>query len=89
MIQAVGGADFVLLVTEPTPFGLNDLKLAVETIRELTYPAVAINRSTIGNNKVGITVTRKKYLLSWKYPRTEKLPKPTPKEIFFRPLAPL
>ncbi|KJS81775.1 MAG: (4Fe-4S)-binding protein [Peptococcaceae bacterium BICA1-8] len=53
MIQAVRGSDFVLLVTEPTPFGLNDLKLAVETIRELNLPfAVCINRSTIGDNKV-------------------------------------
>lgn len=53
MIQAVRGADFVLLVTEPTPFGLSDLKLAVETIRQLNLPfAVCINRSTIGNEKV-------------------------------------
>jgi len=53
MIQAVRGADFVLLVTEPTPFGLNDLKLAVETIRKLNLPfAVCINRSTIGDNRV-------------------------------------
>src|SRR5690606_20399369 len=30
VIQSVKGSNFVLLVTEPTPFGLNDLKLAVE-----------------------------------------------------------
>lgn len=53
MIQAVKGSDFVLLVTEPTPFGLNDLKLAVETIRELGIPfALCLNRSTIGDEKV-------------------------------------
>ncbi len=46
VIEAVRGADFVLLVTEPTPFGLNDLKLAVSMIRELKIPfAVVINRS--------------------------------------------
>jgi len=46
MIEAVKGADFVLLVTEPTPFGLNDLKLAVGMVRELKIPfAVVINRS--------------------------------------------
>ncbi|MGI6226344.1 MAG: ATP-binding protein [Peptococcales bacterium] len=45
MIQAVRGADFVLLVTEPTPFGLSDLKLAVETLRQLNLPfAVGVNR---------------------------------------------
>ena len=46
VIEAVKGADYVLLVTEPTPFGLNDLKLAVGMVRELGIPfAVVINRS--------------------------------------------
>ena len=46
VIVAVKGADFVLLVTEPTLFGLNDLKLAVAMIKELKIPfAVIINRS--------------------------------------------
>ena len=42
-----------MLVTEPTPFGLNDLKLAVGMVRELKLPfAVAINRSDIGDDGV-------------------------------------
>jgi len=46
VIEAIKGSDFVLLVTEPTPFGLNDLKLAVGMVRELKIPfAVVINRS--------------------------------------------
>ena len=46
VIEAVKDSDFVLLVTEPTPFGLNDLKLAVLMVRELKIPfAVVINRS--------------------------------------------
>lgn len=46
VIAAVKGADFVLLVTEPTPFGLNDLKLAVETVKTLKLPVgIVINRS--------------------------------------------
>lgn len=53
VIEAVKGADFVLLVTEPTPFGLNDLKLAVGMVRELKLPfAVVINRSDLGDNRV-------------------------------------
>jgi len=53
VIEAVKGADFVLLVTEPTPFGLNDLELAVEMVRELNIPfAVAINRCDIGDDRV-------------------------------------
>ncbi|MFA6424634.1 MAG: ATP-binding protein [Phycisphaerae bacterium] len=53
VIEAVKGSDFVLLVTEPTPFGLNDLILAVGMVRQLKIPfAVAINRSDIGNDAV-------------------------------------
>ncbi len=53
VIETAKDADVVILVTEPTPFGLNDLKLAVETMRELGKPmAVVINRSGIGNDAV-------------------------------------
>lgn len=53
MITAVNDADHVLLVTEPTPFGLNDLKLAVETVRGLGIPfSVAINRYDAGDDRV-------------------------------------
>jgi len=50
VIVAVSGADFVLLVTEPTPFGLNDLGLALEMVAELRLPhAVVVNRHEEGN----------------------------------------
>ena len=53
VVEALKDTDFVLLVTEPTPFGLNDLKLAVELVRELSLPfAVVINRYDVGNEKV-------------------------------------
>ncbi len=53
VIEAVKGSDFVLLVTEPTPFGLNDLKLAVGMVRELKIPfAVIVNRSDVGDEQV-------------------------------------
>lgn len=46
VIAAVDGADFVIMVTEPTPFGLYDLKLAVDVIRKIGLPfGVVINRS--------------------------------------------
>jgi len=52
VIAAIKGCDFCLLVTEPTPFGLNDLVLAVETVRKLGIPfGVIINRSDLGDNK--------------------------------------
>jgi MinD superfamily P-loop ATPase len=53
VVEAVKSTDFVLLVTEPTPFGLNDLKLAVDLLREMNLPfAVVINRYGIGNDEV-------------------------------------
>lgn len=49
VIEATREVDFVILVTEPTPFGLHDLTLAVETMRELGKPhAVVINRAQTG-----------------------------------------
>ncbi|MFC2169605.1 P-loop NTPase [Acidobacteriota bacterium] len=53
VVEAVKGSDFCLLVTEPTPFGLNDLSLAVETLKELKIPfGVIINRFDIGDKQV-------------------------------------
>jgi MinD superfamily P-loop ATPase len=53
VIEAVKGSDFVILVTEPTPFGLHDLRLAVDTVRELNIKfGVVINRNGIGNDDV-------------------------------------
>jgi len=52
-VASVRGSDYCLLVTEPTPFGLNDLGLAVEMARELGIPSgVVINRADIGDSGV-------------------------------------
>lgn len=53
VIEATKDADFVFLVTEPTPFGLHDLKLAIYTMYELKKNfAVIINRDGVGNSNV-------------------------------------
>ena len=53
VIAAMKGADFVLLVTEPTPFGLHDLKLAVGAVKILGIPCgLVINRSDMGDEQV-------------------------------------
>lgn len=53
VIESVKGSDYCLLVTEPTPFGLNDLKLAVEMLESLSIPhGVIINRDGMGDDKV-------------------------------------
>jgi len=63
VVTAVRGTDFCLLVTEPTPFGLNDLKLAVEMVRVLGIPlGVVINQADIGTKEV------------WNYCEAENIP---------------
>ncbi len=53
MVSSVKGSDYIILVTEPTPFGLNDLKLALETAKGLQIPhGVIINRSDSGDGRV-------------------------------------
>lgn len=53
VVEAVKKSDFCLLVTEATPFGLNDLALAVETVRELNIPSgVIINRAGAADDKL-------------------------------------
>ena len=53
VVTTISGCDYVVLVTEPTPFGLNDLVLAVEMVRTMKIPfGVVINRSDIGDDAV-------------------------------------
>lgn len=63
VVESVKGADFCLLVTEPTPFGLHDLKLAVEMVKTLGVPSgVVVNCADIGNRHV------------WEYCASEEIP---------------
>jgi MinD superfamily P-loop ATPase len=53
VIETVKGSDFCLLVTEPTPFGLNDLELAVGMLEKLGIPkGVVINKADVGDREV-------------------------------------
>lgn len=53
VIESMHGSDFVLLVTEPTPFGLHDLKLSVGVAKAMGLPmGVVINRNGVGNRGV-------------------------------------
>lgn len=69
MVAAVSEADFVILVTEPTPFGLHDLKIAVETIREIRKPhCVVINRCDSGDDRVERYCQEQKIEIALKIP---------------------
>jgi MinD superfamily P-loop ATPase len=53
VIQTVKGSDFCVLVTEPTPFGLHDLKIIVQVLETMKIPCGAvINRAGVGDKKV-------------------------------------
>ncbi len=53
VIESIKGSDYTILVTEPTPFGLHDLILAVEVLQKLKIPyGVVLNKCDIGDHKV-------------------------------------
>ena len=52
-VETVRGSDFCILVTEPTPFGLHDLKIAIEVLKKIDVPfGVVVNRAGIGDRKL-------------------------------------
>jgi MinD superfamily P-loop ATPase len=74
VIASTKGADFVLLVTEPTPFGLHDLKLMVEAIKILEIPhGLVINRSGIGDNQVKAYAEKERIPLLMEIPFDRKI----------------
>ncbi len=74
VIEASKDADFVFLVTEPTPFGLHDLKLAVDTMKELNKAfGVIINRNGIGNDDVENYCKKEKIPVIAKIPNNRKI----------------
>ncbi len=74
MVETVMGADFVILVTEPTPAGLHDLELAVEAVEELGIPmGVVINRDGIGDQGVEDFCARKGLLVLLRIPFSRRI----------------
>lgn len=74
VIEAVKDVDFTILVTEPTPFGLHDLKLAVETMKKLDKRfGVVINRYGIGNKGVEEYCSNENIQILAKIPNDKKI----------------
>ncbi|MDD2229330.1 MAG: ATP-binding protein [Candidatus Cloacimonetes bacterium] len=74
VIEATKGADLILLVTEPTPFGLHDLILAIETMREIKKDFVVIvNRFGIGNDDVLKYCAQESIMVLAKLPNDRKI----------------
>jgi len=74
VIETVGGSDYCILVTESTPFGLHDLKLAVDVIRHMYIPfGVIINRDGVGDKKVELYCQNEKIPVLMKIPHSEEI----------------
>jgi MinD superfamily P-loop ATPase len=74
IIEALDGVDFCILVTEPTPFGLHDLKLAVNLARILKIKfGVIINRDGIGDEKVEKYCNKENIEILMKIPHDENI----------------
>lgn len=75
MMEVSKSSDFVLLVTEPTPFGLHDLSLAVETVRKMSKPlAVILNKAGSGDDAIIESYCEKENLnLLAKIPQSRKI----------------
>jgi len=73
-IQTVNLSDYVVLVTEPTPFGLSDLKQSVETLKTLgKHYGVIINRAGLGDNKIYDYLNQEKIPLLMSIPFDRKI----------------
>lgn len=74
MIAAVKTADYVVLISEPTPFGMHDLILAVETVQQLKIPfGVVINRDGIGTDDIYRYLEREEIELLAKIPNKRQI----------------
>ena len=73
-IESIAGSDYCILVTEPTPFGMYDLKLAVEVVRHMNIDfGVIINRDGIGDDRVEHYCKKEKIPILIKIPERRKI----------------
>ncbi|MFC1979214.1 ATP-binding protein [Chloroflexota bacterium] len=76
VVEAVKGSDYCVLVTEPTPFGLYDLELAVEVVRQMKVPCgVIINRAGTNDESVESYCTKENIPVLMKIPLSTDIAK--------------
>ncbi|MDQ1261041.1 MAG: hypothetical protein QG575_222 [Euryarchaeota archaeon] len=74
LVESVRGTDFCLLVTEPTPFGLYDLDIALRVLEKMNIPhAVLVNKSGMGDRKVYEYLEKRKIPLLMEIPLDRKI----------------
>jgi MinD superfamily P-loop ATPase len=74
MVEAVRGSDFCLLVTEPTPFGLYDLDIAIKVLEKMKIPrGILVNKSGLGDRGVYEYIEKRKIPLLMEIPLSRKI----------------
>jgi MinD superfamily P-loop ATPase len=74
VVETLRGSDFVLLVTEPTPFGLHDLKQMLGIVREMNIPVgIVINRDGIGDDRMEVFLKQNNLPVLLRIPYMKKL----------------
>lgn len=74
MVEAVKGSDYCILVTESTPYGLNDLRLAIDTVNSMNIPfGIIINKYDSSFSELDTFIVEKGYQLLMKIPYDIKL----------------
>ena len=74
VIQTIKGSDFCVLVTEPTPFGLHDLKIIVQVLENMNIPfGVVVNRAGAGDNRVHEFCREKNILVLMEIPYDKRI----------------
>lgn len=74
VVATISDVDYIILVTEPTPFGLNDLKLIIELTRQLNKPiGIVINKVGIGNDDLYTYVEQEKIPILTQIPFDKKI----------------
>ncbi|MBN1536172.1 MAG: ATP-binding protein [Anaerolineales bacterium] len=74
VVETLHGANFALLVTEPTPFGLHDLKQVIGILGDMKIPAgVIINRDGIGDNQVDEFLSQTEFPILMRIPYSTQI----------------
>ena len=74
VIESINESDYCILVTEPTPFGFHDLKLAIEVVKNMKIPyGIIINRDGIGDKSIEKFCVKEKIRILLKIPERKKI----------------
>jgi MinD superfamily P-loop ATPase len=74
VIESINGSDYCILVTEPTPFGFHDLKIAIEVVKNMKIPfGVIINRDGIGDKSIEKFCEKENIKILLKIPERKKI----------------